>query len=128
VALQATRPNINLSRPWNVFVGQLIGLGTGMLAVYVTGAVHVASYSDTHSLAFIRVAAAVLAVALGLGIEFVFKASHAPAAATALLVALGLIPPNWDGVITVVCGIVLVTLFGEGVRRLQLSLQPKGKH
>jgi CBS-domain-containing membrane protein len=45
----------------------------------------------------IRVGAAVLAASLGLLGLLLLKASHPPAAATLLLVALGGIPSTWEG-------------------------------
>lgn len=48
---------------------------------------------------------------IGLGI---LKASHPPAAATMLLVALGGFPPARRSVGTIVAGVLILTVLGEG--------------
>lgn len=122
VALQANMPHTQVSRPWNVVVGHLLALGSGFAAVYATGAVHAPLFSASHSLSLLRVAAAAMAVTLAIGLEFICSAKHAAGAATALLIALGFIPPDAKGAAIVVCGVALVAVLGEGVRRIQLRL------
>ena len=123
VALQTTMPDSPVSQPRSVAAGHVLALGAAFAALYATGALHAPPFSASHSLSLLRVAAAAMAVALGMGLEFIFKATHASGAATALLVALGLVPPNWQGVIIVLCGVALVTVLGEGVRKIQLRLK-----
>ena len=47
------------------------------------------------------------------------KASHPPAAATMLLVALGGFKPTWHTAATIVVGVLILATLGEGVRYLR---------
>lgn len=120
LAIQTTTPQQPSAHPWNVSVGNLIGLGVGVLAVYVTGAIHAPPFLQGNPLSLDRVAAAVFGVGIGILIEFLLHASHPPAAATSLLVTLGGVDIDWRGVGSVLIGIALVTIFGEAARRLRL--------
>jgi hypothetical protein len=122
-ALQVTMPQMRMSRAWNVAAGHLIAVGIGFAAIYATGAADAAPFTSGQPLTFVRVEAASLAVFLGIGLEFVMRASHAPAASTTLLIALGLVPPSWHAVVALVCGIALITVMGEAARRVQLRMQ-----
>jgi len=121
--LQASMPMMRMSRPYNVAVGHLIALGTGFFAVYITGAVHAPPYTVLHPIVLTRVWAAGIAITLAVACELAAKAQHAPAASTSLLVALGIVTPSWRGAFVFVCGILLVTVLGEGVRRLSRSVR-----
>jgi uncharacterized membrane protein YuzA (DUF378 family) len=46
------------------------------------------------------------------------RATHAPAATTALLITLGAINPEWRAIGIVCAGVLLITLLGEGAKRL----------
>jgi CBS-domain-containing membrane protein len=122
VVIQITSPEKPIARPWNVAIGHLLALAVAMLAIYVTGAVHAASFSESQSLAFSRAGAAALAIALGTGFELLLGASHPPSASTALLVALGIVPPSWQTIETILVGILLVTALGEIARQITRSL------
>lgn len=121
-ALQATCPDLPMSRPWNVVAGHLAAVAAAVLAVHATGAIHTSPFAEFQPLSLLRVAAAALALALTIGLELLFDASHAPGAATALLIALGLIAPSWSGIGAVLCGIAAIALLGEALRRLRLTL------
>lgn len=118
--MQAVMPELPASRPWNVAAGHVLALAMALFAVYVTGAVYVPAFTGSNPLLLIRVWAAMLALVLGLCLEFAFKASHPPSAATSLLISLGLISPDRGGIVSLACGILLVTLLGEGVRLLHI--------
>ncbi len=122
IAIQSGSPRQPMARPWNVAVGHFTALGTGYFAVYTTGAVHAPGFLGSNPLVGTRVAAAALAIALGMGLEFALRASHPPGAATTLLIALGVVDANWHTAATFACGIALITLFGEAVRRARLRL------
>ena len=124
VAIQIATPELPSARAWNVAVGHLIGLGVGVLALYLTGAIDAPSFLHDHSLSLDRVAAAAFGIAIGTLIEFLLRASHPPAASTSLLVALGAIDITWRGIGSVLVGIALVTLFGELARHLRLRRAP----
>ncbi|MCW8088190.1 HPP family protein [Sabulicella glaciei] len=119
IALQAASPELPASKPRHVLVGHAIGLAAGLVAVYVTGAYADPSVAGADALTLARVAAAALAVGLAMTGEVLAQASHPPAQATTLLVALGAVEPTIKGAASVVCGVLLVAAFGEAIRRLQ---------
>lgn len=82
------------------------------------GAASAPTVLDDHQLAPIRVAAAVLAIGLTVALGFVARASHPPAAATTLLVALGSIATLRDALI-VMAGVVLTAAIGELLREVR---------
>lgn len=118
IAIQAGTPGLPSAKPWNVFAGHLIGLACGIAAVHLAGAAGTPGVAEAHTLAGARVAAAVLAVLLSLWLQAALQARHPPAEATTLLVALGALKPDLHTVLTIVGGVVLVTLLGEIARRL----------
>ena len=118
VAIQAGTPTLPSARPWNVFAGHLIGLACGIAAVHLTGAVDLASVTEAHALSGPRLAAAVLAVLLSMGLQAAARARHPPAEATTLLFALGALQPDLRSSLTVAGGVVLVTVLGEACRRM----------
>ena len=62
-------------------------------------------------------AAVLSAVLTMLGLSLL-KASHPPGAATMLRVALGGFDPNWHTAVTIVAGVLIRAVLGEGVRYL----------
>ena len=122
VAIQASTPQQRIALPWNVAAGHLIALGIGVAALYASGAIVQPPFLESHALSFERISAAAFALSIGLFIEFLLKASHPPAASTSLLVTLGAVQINERGVVAVVSGIFLVTVFGEAVRQLRLRV------
>jgi CBS-domain-containing membrane protein len=70
------------------------------------------------------VAAAVLAVMLAMALELIMRASHPPAAATTLLVALGSCRPTVRDTVALVVGVLLLAAVGEALRRLRLRSGP----
>lgn len=68
----------------------------------------------------VRVWASVLAGMLNILAGVLLGAPHPPSAATTLLVALGGFKPNWHSVVTIVTGVLIVAVAGEGLRRLRL--------
>jgi CBS-domain-containing membrane protein len=71
-----------------------------------------------------RVAAAVLAVGLTLFVTLLLGATHPPAAATTLLVALGSLSTPGDAV-HVAIGAAILAVLGVAVRRLRLGDWPR---
>jgi len=118
VALQASSPELPVSRPWNVAGGHLVGLACGLLVVHVTGAASVPGVTEAHALSGVRVGAAVLAVLLSMWVQTALRARHPPAEATTLLIALGALAPDLDTTLAVLGGVLLVTALGESMRRL----------
>lgn len=121
VFLQAEQPDAPFAKFYHTVVGHLIGLGTGLLAVFVFHANTAPSVLGTGEMTGVRVGAAVLAVTLNMLLGILLHASHPPAAATTLLVSLGGFKPTIHDALTIVSGVVIVAVVGEGFRRWRLQ-------
>ena len=125
--LQTETPDQPSARFYNVCVGHLLGLLSGFLTVWVFGLTHAPSVLSTHQLTPPRVWASAVAIALTLLLGLLLRASHPPAAATTLLASLGGFPPTWHAGLSVMSGVLIVAVLGEGLRRYrsaQLNAQP----
>lgn len=111
--LQAATPTHPASRAYNTIVGHVIGLLSGFAAVAVFNVWSAPVVLTDHQLVVGRVLAAGLALALTILIAELAQASHPPAGATALLVALGSIATLTDAG-TLVMGAVILAALGEG--------------
>lgn len=120
--LQAEGPDKPSARFYNTVVGHLVGLAAGIAAVSVLGAASAPSVMATQVLAPVRVGAAVLAAALTMVGLSLLRASHPPAAATMLLVALGGLEPTWRASGAVAIGAVILATLGEGVRYVRREI------
>ena len=118
--LQAHSPEHASSRPYNLIVSHLLGMGVAFMMVWMLGLAHSPSVFQVHRLSAARVAAAVLAVFLGTLLEIVLGAPHAPAASTTLLVALGSLPLGWPSAGLITAGVLVTAGVGEAGRRYQL--------
>jgi hypothetical protein len=118
--LQVENPAHPSSRLYNTVVGHLIGLGSGLIAVTMFDAWNLPTVVADHQLVLARAGAAALALLLTLFLTLLVKASHPPAGATTLLVALGAIRTKND-LINAVAGILLIAVCGEGLRQLRLK-------
>lgn len=119
--LQVEQPQQPTSKFYNVVLGHLHGLASGLGVVLLLGANHAPALISTGEVTPVRVLAAVLAATLSMFLGFVLKASHPPAAATALLFALGSYKPTMHDVMTVVAGVLMFAIAGEFLRRLRLK-------
>jgi CBS-domain-containing membrane protein len=54
---------------------------------------------------------------------FVLKASHPPAAAITLLVALGGFKPTWQDAATIMIGVLIVAIAGAMLRHFRLKVR-----
>lgn len=116
--LQAETPAHPSTRFYNVVIGHIIGLLAGLAAVALFNAWNEPVVLTDHQLTLPRVLAAAVSVLLTLLLAPALKATHPPAAATCLLVALGSIKTMSDA-INLTIGAVLIGVFGEGARRLR---------
>jgi len=119
--LQVEKPQQATSRFYNVVVGHLHGVAAGLFAVLLLEADRAPALISTEEVTLVRVVAAVLAATLSMLLGFVLKASHPPAAATALLFALGSYEPTIQDVMTVVAGVLMFAIAGEFLRQLRLK-------
>ncbi len=116
VALMPAHPT---ARAWNTFAGHLGGLLAGFAAVWLAGAAGAPTVMGDHVLVASRVLAATIAIALTILAGAVLRASHPPAAATTLLVALGGIQTA-DQALALMAGVVVITVVGEGLRGIRM--------
>jgi CBS-domain-containing membrane protein len=119
----AQQPLLSSTKPYNAIVGHMIGLGSGFLAVWALGIAAEPSVFVAHAVSGPRVCAALLAVAMAMGIESLLNAQHPPAAATTLLAALGSFRLDWTDTWEVLVGVVAVTVTGELLRILHPAPQ-----
>jgi hypothetical protein len=118
--LQAETPAHPSAKFYHVVVGHGIGLAAGFLSVGLFAAWHDPVLLTDHQLTLPRVLAATLASILTLLGCLSVKASHPPAGATTLLVALGSVA-SVTAAISLAVGAVLIGLFGEWLRWLRLK-------
>jgi hypothetical protein len=116
--LIAVSPAHPTARPWNTVVGHAGGLLAGFAAVALVGASSAPTVLGDHELVPVRVAAAALAIGLTIGLGFILRASHPPAAATTLLVALGSIATAQQALL-VLGAAVLTAAAGELMREVR---------
>lgn len=116
--LQASAPNGRESRLYNAVAGHYVSAAAALFAVWITGA-----YSEPPmdiKVTGARIAAAVIGIALGVFFDYLIRAQHAPAAATNLLVTLGLFRSAKDFLVFA-AGVFIVSLAGEALRRCRLK-------
>ncbi len=115
--LQIEYPEHRAARFYNTVVGHLAAATAAFLAVIVSGAQ--SSPVATRQLSPERVLAATVALGLTIVLTRLLRASHPPAASTALLIALGGFDVTLHDAATIAIGVVLVAIVGGGVRRLR---------
>ncbi len=118
VFLQTVTPNDRGSKLWNTFVGHAAGVCAGFLALSLMGLASLPPTIGVEPLAPARAGATALAVGATIGIQYILKATHPPAAATTMLITLGAMEPSWRSVGVIAIGVALVSAFGEAARLL----------
>jgi hypothetical protein len=118
VVLIVASPAHPTARLWNTIVGHAGGLAAGFIAVALVGAANAPTVLGDHQLVPVRVAAAVIAIALTLAVGYLLRASHPPAAASTLLVALGSIATLQQAGI-VLAGVIVTAALGELLRMVR---------
>jgi hypothetical protein len=108
-------PHRKSAKPYNVFVGHLIGVGSGFVALWVTAAWWVPAVSAGH-IAMGRVVAGALASLLTVLGTMLAKASQPAALSTTLLVALGTLQKPKDAAV-IMAAVALMIVFGEPLRK-----------
>ncbi|HVA47543.1 MAG TPA: HPP family protein [Pirellulales bacterium] len=120
--LQAEAPHLPSARFYNVVVGHLLGLLSAFAAVAVFDASAAPSVLSSHTLPTVRLEAALLAVLITMLGTSLLRASHPPASATTLLIALGGMQATLKEAGIICTGVAIVAIAGEGVRQLRLRL------
>jgi CBS domain-containing membrane protein len=101
------------SAPRHVLAGHAIGAASGYVALAITGLLGI-SFSTTVTTH--RVLAAAIALAMTAGLMIVARAEHAPAGATTLIVALGILPQLRDFV-ALMLAVAALTIIGLAINR-----------
>ncbi len=118
--LHAENPDHRSSHFYNTVVGHLVALASGFFAVWMLNAWSEPNVMATGQLTLVRVLACTLAIGLTILVVLTLRASHQPAGATTLLVALGTFQTLHDAVIVIV-GVLLIAIVGEPIRRLRVG-------
>ena len=111
-------PHRRSAEPYSIIAGHLAGVGAAWLALLLTHAWSAPPVSSA-GVPLVRVGCAAVASATTVLANMLLRASQPAAIATALLIALGLMPRPLDAAV-IVCGVLLMTLVGEPLRRLRL--------
>ena len=109
---------------YNAVIGHLTAIVAAFLVVTMLGADDAPSVFVAHHLAGIRVIASALALGLAIPGELLLNASHPPAAATVLLIALGGFSVSFHSALTIMAGVLLLSLLGEPLRRVRAGHEP----
>ena len=113
----AAHPDDEASRARNALVGHSVAIGAGLGALALFGMAHHSSVSATGGPDWAHVGAATLAAGVTVMLLELVGSHHAPAAATALLIATGLARPGapLEGLIF---GLAIVITLGPALSRL----------
>ena len=115
----ASTPGHRTTRFHAVVLGHAVAFACGFLAVVLLGAGDAAIFS-AKAIPIARVWASAFAVALTALVQPMLRAQHAPAAATTLLVTLGILKPTWRNSLALLGGVLVVALLGEWLQRVRL--------
>lgn len=116
----AAHPKSETARFRNAVIGHSLAIAVGLLALLVFGLLRHPSVSTLGAPTLPQVGAAATAGGVTLGLQELFVSHHAPAAATALLVATGLAKPG-PGLIGLVLGLAIVIAVGPWLGRWPLA-------
>lgn len=118
--LHAENPDHRSSHFYNTVVGHMVALGSGFIALWVLNAWNAPNVMATGHLTMVRVWASTIAIGVTVLLVLALHASHQPAGATTLLVALGAFQTLNDAAIVII-GVLLIAAIGEPIRRLRLG-------
>lgn len=113
------KPKQDSSRTWNVIVGHFIAIGCGFAGVAAAGAWNTPAVNAHSHVAWARVWAATLAVALTVIFNLLLKAGQPAAMATALLISLGTMQTAYAA-LWIAVGVCIIAIVGEPLRIVRL--------
>ena len=111
-----SRQTAPTASPRNAIIGHLIGIVAGYFSLIVTG-LTTAGPAIANGITWPRVIAAALSLGLTAGLMLLFRASHAPAGATTLIISLGILTQPWQ-LVVLMTAIILLTLQAIIINRL----------
>ena len=118
IFIHIVTPDKDSARHWNTLAGHAIGVAAAYLSLFLFGALYAPASMSAGHVVFGRIAASALAVALTVSGQIPARATHAPAAATTLLITLGAFKPDFATIVVLVVGIGVTTLLCDCGRRL----------
>ena len=125
VVLLAANPGHPTSRFHAIVVGHLVALACAWAAVLLMGAGDSRTLLMGGGISVARVWASAFAVAMMTAVQPSLKAYHPPAAATVLLVTLGVHRLSWSNALALAGGVLVVAVLGEWFQRIRLAQQRK---
>ena len=111
-----SRQTAPTASPRNAIIGHAIGIVAGYFSLVVTG-LTTAGPAIANGVTWPRVIAAALSLGLTAGLMLLFRASHAPAGATTLIISLGILTQLWQLVVLMIA-IILLTFQAIVINRL----------
>jgi len=118
---QIETPHRRSARPFSIFIGHLVAIGCGYIALAATHAWSVPPVS-TSGVPLDRVWAVVLSAALTVVLTLLLHASQPAALSTTLLISTGILQQPLDAGL-IMAAVVVMLLVGEPLRRLRLRDQ-----
>lgn len=116
-------PHRRSAKPYSILVGHAAAIAAGFIAIYVTGAAHVAPVSSG-GVPAPRIWAAAVAALITVFVTLLLRASQPAAISTALLVSLGMMQRPRDAAVIMIA-VLLMVLVGEPVRAYRLRHDPE---
>jgi hypothetical protein len=120
--LVATNPGHPTTRFHSIVLGHLTGLACAWLALLLLVGDSPTLLSG-HGMGVARVWASAFAVAGMALVQPSLRAYHPPAAATVLLVTLGVYRTDWKSALAMMAGVLVVAAVGEWTQRMRLREQ-----
>lgn len=121
--LLAANPGHPTTRFHAIVVGHLVALASAWIAVLLMGAGGSATLLAGSGVAVARVWASAFGIGIMTAVQPSLKAYHPPAAATVLLVTLGIHRLTWSSAMAMAGGILVVAILGEWFQRIRLTHQ-----
>lgn len=117
----AASPGHSTTRFHSIVLGHVLAILCAWLALLLLGATRSPSLLGGNSISVVRVWASALAVGLTVLVQPSLRAYHPPAAATTLLLTLGVYRLTWKTSLSLVAGVLVVAALGEWFQRLRLA-------
>lgn len=113
------------ARPYTIVLGQIAGAAAGFVGVHLTHAMDFGKLMGARDLAWERVAAVAVAVAIAAVVQMALKARSPAGGTTAVVVAVGAETADIAGAVRLAVGIVLVAVLGEIARQILVRIGTK---